>query len=296
MDAEPVNMSGGQSEDNRHQCPVVCTSNPLMGDFSSDWSLLHDASIHGRQIALKRLIKQGFNVNQVTADHISPLHEACLGGHPACVRLLLKHGAKVNIPNIDWKTPIFNACVSGSVACVNLLLQHGASPHAVFDIASPIHEASKRGHTECVESLSSAGISVQQYIKHLGSPLYVACENQKVDTAKKLLELGACANLGKDLDTPLHVAVRAANADLVNLLIDFGADTQFRNAEGKRPTELVQPNCPFNQVFHKQQGPRTLKQICRLCIRKCFEQKQHHKISGLPLPDTLKRFLLYIDK
>lgn len=59
---------------------------------------------------------------------------------------LCLHLSKVNIPNIDWKTPIFNACVSGSTACVNLLLQHGASPHAVCDVASPIHEACKRGN------------------------------------------------------------------------------------------------------------------------------------------------------
>ena len=45
----------------------------------------------------------------------------------------------------DWHTPLFNACVSGSQDSVNLLLQHGASPHAVSDLASPIHEAAKRG-------------------------------------------------------------------------------------------------------------------------------------------------------
>ncbi|XP_053312939.1 ankyrin repeat and SOCS box protein 9-like [Spea bombifrons] len=268
-------------------------SNPLMSDFVSDWSLLHDTSLHGRQAALSKLISQGYNVNQITSDHVSPLHEACLGGHPGCVKLLLKHGAYVNLPNTDWKTPIYNACVSGNVACVNLLLQHGASPNAVCDVASPIHEASRRGHTDCVESLSSAGVSLQQYVKHLGTPLYVACENQNVDTARRLLELGASANVGKDLDSPLHMAARTTNTHLVNLLIDFGADTQCRNAEGKRPSELVQPNCPLNQVFQKREGPLSLKQICRLCIRKCFGQKQQHRVSELPLPDSLKMFLLY---
>lgn len=46
---------------------------------------------------------------------------------------------------MDWHTPLFNACVSGSQDCVNLLLQHGASPCPVSDLASPIHEAAKRG-------------------------------------------------------------------------------------------------------------------------------------------------------
>ncbi|KAM4701858.1 ankyrin repeat and SOCS box protein 11-like [Discoglossus pictus] len=293
MDAGGVNGSSGQSQDFRGQSSLIYSSNPLMSDFVSDWSLMHDASIHGRTLALNKLISQGCSVNLITTDHVSPLHEACLGGHPACVSALLKHGAQVNIPNIDWQTPIFNACVSGNATCVNLLLEHGASPHAACDVASPIHEAAKRGHTKCVESLTSAGVSVQQYVKHLGSPLYVACENQRVDTAKKLLEFGASANTGKDLDSPLHVAARSANSDLVNLLIDFGADTQSKNSEGKRPAELVPPHCTLKQVFQNREGPLSLMQICRLCIRKCFRPKQHDRICDLLIPDALKQFILY---
>ncbi|KAM9330705.1 ankyrin repeat and SOCS box protein 9-like [Gastrophryne carolinensis] len=262
-------------------------------DFASDWSLLHEAAIHGRLGSLSKLITQGQSVNLSTSDQVTPLHEACLGGHPGCVTFLLKHGAQVNVPNIDWKTPIFNACVSGNAACVNLLLQHGANPHPVCDVASPIHEASKRGHTECVELLSNAGVSIQHYIKHMGTPLYVACENQKVDTAKRLLELGASANIGKDLDTPIHAAARNGNAELVNLLIDYGASTQSRNTDGKRPSEIAPHNRALQDIFLKKEGPLSLKQNCRLCIRKCFGQKQHHRISHLILPEKLKQFLLH---
>ncbi|XP_005287859.1 ankyrin repeat and SOCS box protein 9 isoform X2 [Chrysemys picta bellii] len=240
------------------QSHATSLSNPLMSDFVSDWSPLHDASIHGRLLALKKLINQ---VNGVT---------------------------------IDWHTPLFNACVSGNVACLNLLLQHGASPHAPCDLASPIHEAAKRGHIECVESLTSNGVNIDLNIKHLGTPLYVACENEQVACAKKLLESGASANGGKELDSPLHVAARNSNADLVHLLIDFGADVRAKNAEGKRPVELVPPSSILTQIFVQKEGPLSLMQLCRLCIRKCFGHKQHHKITGLLLPDELKHFLLHI--
>ena len=52
---------------------------------------------------------------------------------------------QVNGMAIDWRTPLFNACVGGSQDCVNLLLKHGAAPHPESDLASPIHEAAKRG-------------------------------------------------------------------------------------------------------------------------------------------------------
>ncbi|XP_038613340.1 ankyrin repeat and SOCS box protein 11 isoform X2 [Tachyglossus aculeatus] len=266
----------------------------LREDFVCDWSPMHEASIHGRLLSLKKLISQGSGVNLITADRVSPLHEACLGGHPACADVLLKHGAQVNGVTIDWHTPLFNACVSGSVDCLNLLLQHGASPQAVCDLASPIHEAAKRGHVACVESLTSYGVNIDHDIKHLGTPLYVACENQQIACAKKLLESGASANGGRGLDSPLHLAVRNSNTDLVHLLMDFGADTQSKNVEGKRPLELVPPRSSLTHLFSQLGGPLSLLQLCRLCIRKCFGIKQHHRITELLLPEELKRFLLHI--
>ncbi|XP_038613343.1 ankyrin repeat and SOCS box protein 11 isoform X5 [Tachyglossus aculeatus] len=294
MDGQGATENAGKFQGQGEQTETQLLPSPLMSDFVCDWSPMHEASIHGRLLSLKKLISQGSGVNLITADRVSPLHEACLGGHPACADVLLKHGAQVNGVTIDWHTPLFNACVSGSVDCLNLLLQHGASPQAVCDLASPIHEAAKRGHVACVESLTSYGVNIDHDIKHLGTPLYVACENQQIACAKKLLESGASANGGRGLDSPLHLAVRNSNTDLVHLLMDFGADTQSKNVEGKRPLELVPPRSSLTHLFSQLGGPLSLLQLCRLCIRKCFGIKQHHRITELLLPEELKRFLLHI--
>ncbi|XP_034972086.1 ankyrin repeat and SOCS box protein 9 isoform X1 [Zootoca vivipara] len=294
MDVKGANANAGISQRSESQSHPTYLPNLLMGDFVSDWSPLHDASIHGRLLALKKLIHQGSSVNLVTADCVSPLHEACLGGHSACASVLLKHGANVNMATIDWNTPLFNACVSGSVDCLNLLLQHGASPHAVCDLASPIHEAAKRGHTKCVEALVSHGVNIDHNIKHLGTPLYVACESQQEDCVKKLLESGASANIGKGLNSPLHMAAQTSNANLVHLLIEFGADIGAVNAEGKKPTDLVPPKNTLVQTLLQREGPFSLMQLCRLCIRKTLGCKQRQRMSELLLPDELKRFLLYL--
>uniref|UniRef100_A0A8C5L256 Ankyrin repeat and SOCS box-containing 9 n=1 Tax=Jaculus jaculus TaxID=51337 RepID=A0A8C5L256_JACJA len=280
----------GGSSDTR----LLSNPNPLMGDVVSDWSPLHDAAINGRLLSLRNLIKQGWSVNLVTADRVSPLHEACLRGHMSCANVLLNHGARVDGMTIDWRTPLFNACVSGSQDCVKLLLQHGASPHPESDLASPIHEAAKRGHVQCIESLVAHGGNIDHNIQHLGTPLYVACKNQQMFCAKKLLESGACVNQGKGLDSPLHIVARMSSEELAHLLIDFGADTQAKNAEGKCPMELIPPESPLAQVFLQREGPPSLMQLCRLRIRKCFGIYQHHKITELVLPEDLKRFLLHI--
>ncbi|XP_040599749.1 ankyrin repeat and SOCS box protein 9 [Mesocricetus auratus] len=276
-------------------CPHLrLFSNPLVGDIVSDWSPLHDAASHGRLLTLRNLINQGWPVNLITADHVSPLHEACLRGHLSCANILLSHGAQVNSMAVDWRTPLFNACLGGNHECVTLLLEYGAAPHPECALASPIHEAAKRGHVKCIESLATYGANIDYCINNLGTPLYMACENHQLACAKKLLELGACVNKGKGFESPLHVAARLCYGELAYLLMNFGANTHAKNAEGKRPVDLVPPENPLTEFFLEREGPQSLMQLCRLRIRKCFGVRQHHKISGLFLPEGLKRFLLHI--
>nr|XP_012290259.1 ankyrin repeat and SOCS box protein 9 isoform X2 [Aotus nancymaae] len=249
MDGQEGGADGSNPEEPRVASDPRLLSNPWVGGFVSDWSPLHEAAVHGRQLTLRKLISQGWLVNIITADHVSPLHEACLGGHLTCANILLRHGAQVNGMTTNWHTPLFNACVSGSWHCVNLLLHYGANLQLQNDLASPIHEAAKRG---------------------------------------------ADVNQGKGYDTPLHAVASKLNEELVCLLMDFGADTYARNAEGKRPVELVPPESPLAQVFLEREGPPSLMQLCRLRIRKCFGIRQHHKISTLCLPEHMKQFLLHL--
>lgn len=265
-----------------------------MGHVVSDRTPLHEAAIHGCLLSLKNLLSQGWPVNFVTADHVSPLHEACLGGHPSCANLLLKYGALVNGLTIDWHTPLYNACVSGNKDCVNLLLKHGANLCPASDLASPLHEAAKRGHMECIEALALHGCDIDHHIRHLGTPLYLACENQQINCVKKLLESGASVNQGRGLDSPLHAVARASCELLARLLIDFGADAQAKNAEGKRPLELVSPESPLFQLFLQREGPPSLMQLCRLRIRKYFGIHLNRKVAGFLLPEKLKEFLLHV--
>ncbi|XP_012494171.1 PREDICTED: ankyrin repeat and SOCS box protein 9 isoform X4 [Propithecus coquereli] len=229
MDAEQGGRNGSKPRGPADPPDTRLLSNPLMGDVVSDWSPMHEAAVHGCLLSLRNLISQGWSVNLVTADCVSPLHEACLGGHLSCANILLKHGAK-----------------------------HGASPHPESDLASPIHEAAKRGHVECVESLIAHGSNIDHNISHLGTPLYLACENQQIACAKKLLESGASVNQGRGLDSPLHAVARTCSGELARLLMDFGADTQAKNAEGKSPVELVPPESPLAQLFLQREGASPL--------------------------------------
>ncbi|XP_050819941.1 ankyrin repeat and SOCS box protein 11-like isoform X4 [Gopherus flavomarginatus] len=265
----------------------------FQGGSWADRSPLHDAAFQGRLLSLKTLIAQGFNVNIVTIDRVSALHEACLGGHVACAKVLLENGAQVNAVTIDGITPLFNACCSGSAACVNMLLEFGGTPQLENHLASPIHEAVKRGHRECMEILVANDVDIDQEDSQHGTPLYVACMYQRTDCVKKLLELGASVDLGKRLDSPLHAAVRKSSAEAVNLLTDYGASLTRRNAEFKCALDLAAPNSKVEQALLLREGPASLAQLCRLCIRKCLGRSSLYVVHKLNLPEPLEKFLLY---
>ncbi|XP_077002867.1 ankyrin repeat and SOCS box protein 11 isoform X4 [Tamandua tetradactyla] len=248
----------------------------------------------GREPGLGRDTRtRGVNVNLVTINRVSSLHEACLGGHVACAKALLENGAHVNGVTVHGATPLFNACCSGSAACVNVLLEFGAKAQVEAHLASPIHEAAKRGHRECMEILLASNVNIDQEVPQLGTPLYVACTYQRVDCVKKLLELGASVDHGQWLDTPLHAAARQASAEVVHLLADYGASLRSPNAQGKSALDLAAPQSSVEQALLLREGPPSLAQLCRLCIRKRLGRACHQAILELHLPEPLERFLLY---
>ncbi|XP_076015181.1 ankyrin repeat and SOCS box protein 11 [Genypterus blacodes] len=266
--------------------------NSLMADSLSDRTPLHEAACRGRLLNLRSLVFLGLRVDTLTMDGVSPLHEACLGGHYACARFLLDNGADVEAMSTDGATPLFNSCSSGSVACVRLILQHDSINHTLYRLASPIHEAAKKGHRECLELLLSYGAHIDMELPGLGTPLFAACAARATACVETLLQSGADVQLGCGLDSPLHAAVRGGEVDIVELLLDFGADGSCRNAEGETALKLTSPNSSVRAALQKR-GPCSLSQLCRLCIRRSLGRSRLHRASSLFLPHSLKDFLLY---
>ncbi|XP_055765864.1 ankyrin repeat and SOCS box protein 5-like isoform X2 [Salvelinus fontinalis] len=266
------------------------------GDMGSwaDRSPLHEAACQGRLLALRTLLSQGYNANIPTIDHVTPLHEACLSDHASCAKALIAAGANVNATTIDGVTPLFNACSVGSATCTEVLLENGAKPQSEICQPSPIHEASSKGRTACLEALITWGADVDYDIPHLGTPLYIACISSGLQCTQKLLDGGANVQKGRFLESPLHAAAQKDCTEIINVLLEFGANTNAKNLQLKRPVESAPPNSAAEETLLLHEAtPRPLYQLCRLSVRDYMGRTRLHLIPQLHLPNLLKRFLQY---
>ncbi|KAH7729304.1 ankyrin repeat and KH domain-containing protein mask [Aphelenchoides avenae] len=101
------------------------------------------------------LLENGAQVDSVSKDGRTALMEASKEGHMDVIQFLVERGADVNkVSTGHDATALSLASLNGRVEAVKYLLERGANPHQVLkDSVTCLLEASRNGHTDCVEIL-----------------------------------------------------------------------------------------------------------------------------------------------
>lgn len=204
---------------------------------AQDWTGLHNA-VSARQTECVRLLltyKARPDVRLRDSED-TPLHLAADAGEPEIARLLLAAGATIAATNKDQETPLLRAVHQGHTAVVRLLLAHGASTApAKHPAYSPLHRAAARGRLEVLELLLAHGADVNGADpEDPVTPLHEAISAGQGAAARFLLARGAKVDAQcSGGDTPLHWAVLNDRADLVELLLDHGAQVNLANKYGE---------------------------------------------------------------
>lgn len=235
-------------------------------------------------------------MNTVTVDNITPLHEASLRGHCSCVRLLLRAGAQVDVRTVHGSTPLCNACASGSLQCVQLLLDHGANvnPSLTALTASPLHEACIQGDVDVVKLLISRGAELEAFDVHFGPPLHIATAKGQAACVRALLQAGACVNSVKFHETALHLAARGGSVELVEMLVEFGANVFSSDNSGNRPRDYAETGTAcYHRLCCHERLPLSLQLLCRIRLRRMFGSRASRVIPDLDTSPVLKSFLLF---
>lgn len=133
-------------------------------DTNSNTALNHAIEEEHEKIALY-LIEAGADIHE-EADGSTPLALASVMALPSVVKQLLKSGAKINNKHTALTTPIFLAGYTPNnpkrAECVKLLLDAGADPNAPSKRSSQtvLMYAAEFGDTEIVKHLIEAGADI----------------------------------------------------------------------------------------------------------------------------------------
>ena len=229
-------------------------------------SPLHLASIYGELATVKMLVEAGADVratndrrstclilaarlghtdtvrylvglpevdlNHQGRDNHTALHYAAEGRHADVVQVLIDAGADTEIRGAGGHSPLHLASFSGELTIIKMLLKAGADVRSTDGRNTCLISAASNGHTDTVRYLACLP---EVDLNHQGSRNYTALHLavQYADVVQVLIDAGADIEIRNDDGrSPLHVASISGELTTVKMLVEAGADVRATTAEG----------------------------------------------------------------
>jgi Raf kinase inhibitor-like YbhB/YbcL family protein len=189
-------------------------------------ALMRAASAN-RLDVLKLLVSSGADPNRKTSGGMSALMVAAYGGYADAVRALLASRAEVNVKDTQGRTALMAGAASGDAAVVQALLDAGADPRAADAGGfTALTYAVAEGHVEVLDALQKRGL------KPGVTELTLAASGCHAPTVRTVLASGVNVNGAEGDTVPLLAAAKGNCVEVVQLLLDRGANVNAKDHEG----------------------------------------------------------------
>ena len=265
VNAYPVDNGWGSLQQTVHVSNSVEMAKLLIArgaDINSEiYPVLNSAINQERKDLCEFLIQCGADVNAKDKWGHTPLYYAIRHDDSYFMNILIARGAEVNIKHPGGYSPHYMhsggetllqyAAIGGRTEAVKLLLEAGAdidaendggqtALHVILDLAQfkyTYHRLSK----ETVELLLGRGADVNLKDKDGRAPLHLAVESAEGDIVELLLDKGAEIDAKEDVSglTALHRAARLRKRNVAELLIARGADINVEDNQGHTPLYIA---------------------------------------------------------
>jgi ankyrin repeat protein len=163
------------------------------------------------------------------AEGPATVADAAMSGDAESVRRLLKQGGDVNAAQGDGMTALHWAAMRGDAVLAETLLYAGGNPRATTRLGgyTPLHLASQTGTRAVVETLATRGADVNARATTGATPLMFSAGSGNTEAMQALLDRGADANAAESANgqTALMFAAAAGRAEAAQLLLAHGAQT-----------------------------------------------------------------------
>ncbi|XP_067273558.1 ankyrin repeat and SOCS box protein 2 isoform X3 [Pseudorasbora parva] len=288
----------GCTRKNASETNIVCMLIPATSKARvrrSGISPIHLAAERNRNDILEVLIEAGFDVNATLSEDRSMMYEdrrssalyfAVMNNNIDATTMLLEAGAN---PNLDTFNPLLVALRQGCIQTVNLLVEHGANVNAYIPThptAFPATVMFCMKYLTLLKYLMDNGCDAWScfncvYGSNPHPPIKIR-RNVRYDTDETMEK--TCVQFCEVISTESfsHWA-----GPIIDVLLDYVGHVKLC----ARLIEHLDSYHKWQGIKEKSMPPRPLMQLCRLKIRKLLGIKRLKKISKLPLPPRLIKFL-----
>ena len=209
---------------------------------SGVYTALQWAAGRGYASLVEQAISSGARVAEQGGGqrNLGALHLAAARNNHEVIRILLKHKAPIVALDSEKCTPLHYAARCENPEGAMVLLEHRADMMSLnADGDPPAFFAVRKGSVGCMEAFIAAGFDLN-FKGVTGRTLLHVGASGHIDMLRYLLqhkELKLAVN-ARDLGgtTPLHVA---HNAEILQLLLDNGADMELKDFKGDTPAHYA---------------------------------------------------------
>ncbi|MBL7471733.1 ankyrin repeat domain-containing protein [Robertkochia sediminum] len=200
---------------------------------------------------LKRIIElKSFDLNKKYDDCENVIYTAVRNNSQKCLKILLDNKVRLDVTDecSDDKgiSPLGWAALKNHVDVAKLLIEYGANvneqknikEHTILGYAC----SSKDASLEMVKLLVENGADIDKS-NHLNfTPLMRAVASGKIDIVEYLITKNANINAQTDFGrySPLHYACSRNNMQIVELLLENGANPDMKDKNNLRPIDKLQ--------------------------------------------------------
>ncbi|XP_076285606.1 uncharacterized protein LOC143211647 [Lasioglossum baleicum] len=195
-------------------------------DIKEDPKVVCTAVRCGNLELVEDLLKNGADINALDNMYFrfSLLHEAVKRKQVQMVKLLINYRANVNVKNSQGETPIVNAIQNTDTKMIELLLTNGAD---IKEDPKVVCTAVRCGNLEIVEDLlkNGADINALDNMYFSFSLLHYAVLRKQLQMVQLLINYGANVNVKDTREkTPIVDAIQNKDKKIIKLLLSNGAD------------------------------------------------------------------------